>query len=145
MYRTNDIVVRLTDTMEGGMKKGTRAIVAKVLNDKEFTLEGHEGTYLQASFRMDSIGAQGEIRQVSGLAAVEHALRVIDDWNRTHPTGNMISIEAYPAQDGGSLFTTPSHDSNSISDFVGHLMNYASSEDKAVALERAAQAMRYGA
>ncbi|AHK11881.1 hypothetical protein CHOED_021 [Vibrio phage CHOED] len=144
MYRKGDIVVRLTAPIEGTFRKGTRAIVNEVLNDKEFTLEGHEGTYLQSSFRMDSIGNPTN-PTVSDLGSLEQALRVIDNWNRTHPTGLMVHIEAYPAQDGGSLFRTDAFDTNDISQLMGHLINYSSAEEKAAALERAAQALRFGA
>lgn len=146
MYRTGDIVTRVAVASEGNFKKGTRAIVKEVLNDTEFTLEGHEGIYLQASFRISKLTTEvHQNRQVSDLESLENALKVIDNWNRTKPTSQMISVEAYPAQDGGSLFTTPSFDSNSISDFIVHLLGYGSDIDKAAALERAAQALRFGA
>lgn len=143
MYRTGDIVVRVTEPMEGGFHKGIRDIVKEVLNDKEFTLENHEGIYLQRNFRLDKM--DGEIGQVSDLEALEKALEVIDNWNRTQPTGNMVSIEAYPAQDGGSLFTTPSFDTHDIGSMMGHLLAYASDKEKAATLERAAQVFRFGA
>lgn len=142
MYRSSDIVVRVCSPIEGSFVKGTRAIVKEVLNNKEFTLEGHEGIFLQSSFRLDSLGDSKPT--LSGLGELEHALTVIDNWNRTKPTGQMISIEAYPAQDGGSLFTTPSKDSNDISAFMAYLIDYASSNEKAEILERAAQTLRFG-
>lgn len=144
MYRKGDIVTRVSNPLESGLKKGARAIVKEVLDNKEFTLEGHEGVYLQSGFRPSAMAAV-QNRQVSGLEELEHALNVIDNWNRTKPTSQMISIEAYPAQDGGSLFTTPSFDANNIGDFMAHLIDYGSNEDKAAALERAAQALRFGA
>lgn len=140
--RTGDIVVRITAPLEGNFTKGTRAIVKEVLNDREVTLEGHDGIFLQSSFKIERFSTQN--RQVSDLESIEHALHTIDVWNRTHPTGLMISIEAYPAQDGGSLFHTDSFDANDIGSFVGHLLDYASKEDKAAMLERAAQALRFG-
>lgn len=142
MFRTGDIAVRMVPSKEGGMVVGTRCIVKRVLNAREFTLEGLPGVYLQSSFQLDT---EGETRQVSDLEQLEQALIILDNWNRTHPTALMVSVEAYPAQDGGSLFTTHGFDSNSIGELVGHLLEQSSDEDKATALERAAQALRFGA
>lgn len=142
MFRTGDIAVRMVPSKEGGVAVGTRCIVKRVLNDREFTLEGLPGVYLQSSFAMDT--EMGENRQVSDLEQLEQALTILDNWNRTHPTSQMVSVEAYPAQDGGSLFTTHGFDSNSIGELVGHLVEQGSNEAKAAFLERAAQALRFG-
>jgi methionine synthase I (cobalamin-dependent) len=140
--RPGDIVIRTVPTVEGNFQKGTRAIVKEVLNDREITLEGHQGIYLKSSFQLERPFQQNG--QVSDLESIEHALHTIDVWNRTHPTGLMISIEAYPAQDGGSLFHTDSFDSNDVSQMVNHLLDYASNLEKAAMLERAAAALRFG-
>lgn len=143
MFRKGDIVTRFVPSQEGGMKKGTRAIVKRILNDREFTLEGHEGIYLQQSFTMDT--PMSENRQVSDLEELEQALQVIDMWNRSRPTSQMISIEAYPAQDGGNLYSMHGYDTHHVSALMGHLMETATNEDKAAVLEKAAAALRYGA
>lgn len=142
MFRKGDIAVRMVPSQEGGIAVGTRCIVKRVLNDREFTLEGMPGIYLQSSFQLDT---EGENRQVSDLEQLEQALNILDHWNRTHPTALMVSVEAYPAQDGGSLFTTHGFDSNSIGELMGHLLAQGSNEAKAAFLERAAQALRFGA
>lgn len=143
MFRKDDVVVRLSSSMEGDFKKGTRAIVKEIINDTEFTLEGHRGIYLQSSFRL--VGANEtlrENRQVSDLESVENALNVIDAWNRTHPTGYMISIEAHPAQDGGSTFLTNTLDTNSVSQFMVELAKAASGEERKATLKKAMELMQ---
>lgn len=143
MYRSGDIVVRLTTPAEGNFKAGTRAIVDEVLNATEFTLEGHVGHYLQSSFRpANLVDSHGQIRQVSDLETVENALNVIDNWNKTHPTGYMISIEAHPAQDGGSTFLTDSTDSNSIPEFMASIAHAASDGERKATLKKAMELMQ---
>lgn len=143
MYRSGDIVVRLTEPVEGEFRAGTRAIVKEVLNDKEFTLEGHVGIYLQSSFRPDTlVDSHGQIRHMSDLEAVENALNIIDNWNRTHPTAYMISIEAEPAQDGGSIFSTTSEDTNSIPQFMSYLAIAASDNERKATLRKAMDLMQ---
>lgn len=143
MYRKGDIVVRIVEPKEGNFKAGTRAIIKEILNDREFTLEGHDGTYCQSSFRLETLkDTTGEIRQVSDLESMEHALNVIDHWNRTHPTAYMVSIEAHPAQDGGSIFSTATADTNNVAQFVVELAQAASDTERKATLVKAMELMQ---
>lgn len=137
MFRKNDVVVRLNNPVEGSVLKGARAIVKEVIDSQYMTLEGHHGQFLQSNFRIDSLGTHEENPTVSDLQAVEQALHVIDNWNRTHPTGAMISIEAHCTQDGGSTFLTATDDYNDIDRFIIALSSMANDEDKKSTLRRA--------
>lgn len=136
MFRTHDVVVRLNNPIEGSLLKGERAIVKGVIDSEYMTLEGHAGQFLQSNFRLDSETSTTK-QTVSDLEAVEDALHVIDNWNRTHPTGAMISIEAHCTQDGGSTFLTQASDSNDISEFITILSMMATDADKQSTLRRA--------
>lgn len=138
MLRVNDIVVRISNPLEGGLRKGQRAVVTSLVDDKYMTLDGHAGQFLIANFRVDTLGSPcGAKATLSDLEAVEQALNTIDQWNRTHPTGSMISIEAHPAQDGGSTFFTSTEDFNDVSLMVEHLGTLASKEERKSTLRKA--------
>lgn len=137
-------LVRARGDLNGALPCGTVVTVKTVIDEEYIELEGYEDChFLRSQFEpLDTYG--GEIRQMSDLELLEMSLRHIDHWNRTHPISQMISIEAYPAQDGGSLFTTHGFDSNSIGELIGHLLVTASNEERAAALEKAARALRKG-
>lgn len=137
MFRKGDVVVRITTPTEGSVVKGTRAIVASVTDSQYMTLEGHHGQFMQVNFRPDSLGSSERKPTVSDLESMEHALQVIDNWNRTHPTAAMVSIQAYPAQDGGSVFMTTNNDYNSIEGVIKRLGELATSDEKKASLRKA--------
>lgn len=141
------LVVRTSGILEGPIKEGDKCIVKCIVDSQYMELEEYEGLYLRSNFKPveDYIVPKGRPDQMSSIEALETALKVLDHWNRTHTTSMMISVEAYPAQDGGSLFTTPTFDSNNIGTMIEHLLDYSSKEEKAAALERAAAALRFGA
>lgn len=138
MFRINDIVLRINQPIEGTLKKGQRAIVSELVDAKYMQLEGHVGNFLITNFRLDTLGVPiGTKATLSDLESMEQALVTIDKWNRTHPTVAMVSIEAFPAQDGGSVYSTGCDDFNNVSLMITHLGTLASSEERKSTLQRA--------
>lgn len=135
MFRPSDTVVRINSPVEGGIKKGTKAIVATIIDETYMTLEGHEGQYRQSSFKLDTVTRTKPT--VSDLDSLTEALRVIDNWNRTHPTAMMIGVDPYPTQDGGMVVEVNGEGFNSPDTFYEYMSYYASKQDRKAALKRA--------
>lgn len=138
-------VIRTSNNLSGDVLKGSTYTIKYLIDDDTLALEEVEGSFRRSEFEDEATYVKPfDVDSVS-VASLTSALRLIDMWNRTRPTALMVSIEAYPAQDGGSLFTTDSFDSNEVNTFMSHLINYASSAEKADLLEQAATALRFGA
>lgn len=107
---------------------GNVAFVEKVIDEEQMTLQGCGGEV----YRISSFIAEGDVPAPVAPEVHEliQALEVIDKWNRLKPTGQMISIEAHCAQDGGSVFLVgQSFDSNKVQDLFTHLVHEVSVGD----------------
>lgn len=138
MFKKGDIVERITTPLEGGIQKGTLAIVKAIIDDTYMTLEGHNGHFRQGCFVLhDGLKESRQMRQVSDLASVVNALRVIDNWNRGHTTSMMIGVEPYPSQDGGQVITINNEGFNDPDEFYAYVAQYSSEKDRKLALKHA--------
>lgn len=137
MFRKGDVVVRQNSPLEGSVVKGTVAVVKRIIDADYMTLEGHDGRYMQSHFRLNTQSNPERTVVGNDLESVENALRTIDNWNRTHPTPAMISIESGNAQDGGSIFViNDGYDSHNVSDIMVHLTKFMSDADRKAGLLR---------
>lgn len=106
---------------------GNCGFVEEVIDDVSFTLQGCGATpYLISSFVADSepVIAAPKVHELI------QAVILIDTWNRTQPTGQMISIEAHCAQDGGSTFMVgQSFDTNNPQELFNQLVHEVSKEE----------------
>lgn len=136
MFEHGDVVERMTTPLEGGINKGTICVVKEIVDAVYMTLEGHDGMYRQEAFKLHE-AHRGQTRQVSDLGSVVAALRVLDEWNRTHPTALMIGVEPYPVQDGGMVVTINNEGFNDPDEFYTYVSQYMGKADRKAALKRA--------
>lgn len=99
----------------------------------KITLEGCSDYLYDA---LDFQGCTKIITQEELAMQVVDALHVIDAWNKTCPTGLLISVDGYPAVDGGSVFEVgKAFDTNSPCELLDKLIEECNKEALSKQLE----------
>lgn len=131
-------VVRISENLAGGVVMGETYTIKYLIDDDTLALEEVDGEWSRSEFKDAATYVAPLKGNTVSLESLANALRIIDMWNRTQPTSLMVSIEAHPAQDGGSSFFTSTADSNDVDSFVADLLKYSSGREKARILRAAA-------
>lgn len=111
---------------------GSVGFVATVLNEVAVTLVGCGDTpYLKSHFE-PSGSIKVKDKDIKGLI---EAIQVIDAWNTTCPSSQLISIEGHVKVDGGSVYMVGgAFDTNNPQELFGKLVQEVSKSDFEVQL-----------